>query len=254
MIKDPDQITRANIDKTQASIQSGAKQVREEIDMLETSMAVFAKTKAEAERVAAEKAACEQAERERKAQEARIELERQAKVKELARKRQTLIDANDPISMEHKLLVERFEDCVKKVTDAYADNMLYLNSLENDARSDDHDYLEGCSAILYHNANEIFASNYWEMSNTMLSQLVTALDRDLELLAQVKDMFVRKNEEPSAPAFRVQRLPRKKLRYWQNQMESSNPYVALIAMSKIEAHKLRVKRGVIAHQTNNRKN
>lgn len=253
MIKDRNRVHRENVDASKTSIKNGTKKIRQAIEDLEASIAAFAKEKGEAERIAAENAAREQAEMARKAEAARIEIERQAKMKELARKRRATIDAEDPISVEHTLLVERFEDCIKKVADVYAENMTYLNSLKQKDKTDDHDYLDSCTSILYHNANEVFASNYWEMPSTMLSQLVTALEQDIEIVTCAKDLVDRTEKPTSTTAFRAQRLPRKKIRYWQNQMESNNPYVALIAMSKVEAHKLRVKNGVIAHHLNSMK-
>lgn len=191
-------------------------------------------------------------EEKRKEEKMRIEIERQKKIQELTQRRKKAIES-ELHSVNHKKLVEQFEDCIKLVANEHLTNMAYLDTLDEESKTADHIYLDGCSSVLYQNANEVYASNYWEMPDHMLSQLITAIKQDVDLIVYTRDVLMGLIDHQTAPSFMVQRLPRKKLRYWQNQMESRNPYIAILAMSKVENHKLRVKHGVIAHKANNAK-
>lgn len=222
--------------------------LRKNLDTANKSMRDFQDEKenkriAELEQLAKEK---------RKEEEMQIEIERQSKIRELMQRRKAAIELAS-LTTNHKKLVEKFEDCINLVAAEHAANMLYLNSIDSDSKTDDHLHLNGCSCALYKNANEIYASNYWEMSDSMLSQLITAIKQDIEFIVRTRNFLTGQTNHQSLPSFKVQRLPRKKLRYWQNQMESRNPYVALLAMAKVENHKLRVKHGVVAHQAKNSK-
>jgi hypothetical protein len=86
----------------------------------------------------------------------------------------------------------------------------------------------------------------------MLNSLLDAMEDDIETMA-----FMR-GEEVIEDAYNIQpsRLPRKKLSYWQSQLDSQNPYMSYLANTKVAAHKLRVRLGRQAHKENsiNQKN
>lgn len=151
---------------------------------------------------------------------------------------------------KHDLLISRFEECVKRVIEVHAENMRYIDSCNSN--SEDNEYLKGCSFTLYNNTNEIVASNYWEMKDDMLNQLISAIDQDIDLVVYIRSIAMgSENLSASSPIVRSSRMPRKKLRFWQAQMESNNPYAILMALSKVESNRLRIRYNVIAHRTNN---
>lgn len=186
---------------------------------------------------------------ERKEAEARAERERRARLFELAKKRRELIDARG-VSANHKQLVEKFEDKIRAISEEYVLCLEYINDVSKENITDGHNSLKGCVSILYHNANEIFSSNYWEMNDDMLSSLVIALQQDIDAIRYARKLLTEIENDHYPSTFKMQRLPRKKLRYWQSQMESSNPYVVIVAMSKVEGHKASVRNSVQAHKRN----
>ena len=182
----------------------------------------------EAKRLAEEEAA-------RRAEEVRLRAEEEARI--AAEKAAAYAAARE-------LLIPRFEELLNRESDEYNKTVEYLSTttnLNSGVKKDYMDYLETTHANIQSVAEILDTIN-----NSMLNSLLDAMEDDIETMA-----FMR-GEEVIEDAYNIQpsRLPRKKLSYWQSQLDSQNPYMSYLANTKVAAHKLRVRLGRQAHKEN----
>jgi hypothetical protein len=88
------------------------------------------------------------------------------------------------------------------------------------------------------------------LNNSQLSDLVHAINDDIENLGVMRDSIAKIK---TFPVLSPRRLPRKKLKYWKDRLNSKDPYIAYVANARITAHKLRVRQGRMAHKANTEK-
>ena len=149
-----------------------------------------------------------------------------------------------------KNLIPRFEEMLSREAEEYNKTVDYLNTTDNltsGVKKDYMDYLETT-----HKHIQSVAAILDTVNNTMLNSLLNAMDEDIETMTFMRGEEVVENAYSIQPS----RLPRKKLSYYQSQLDSDNPYTAYVANTKVAAHKLRVRLGRQAHKENsiNQKN
>ena len=143
-----------------------------------------------------------------------------------------------------KSLIPRFEEMLSREAEEYNRTVDYLNTTENltaGVKKDYMDYLETT-----HKHIQSVAAILDTVNNTMLNSLLNVMDEDIETMTFMRGDEVVENAYSIQPS----RLPRKKLSYYQSQLDSDNPYTAYVANTKVAAHKLRVRLGRQAHKEN----
>ena len=211
--------------------------VSDESELSEEELARIAAEEAEAKRLAEEEAA-------------RIAAEEEAR--RLAEEEAARIAAEKAAAYAaaRSKLIPRFDEMLARESDEYNKTVEYLSTttnLNSGVKKDYMDYLETTHANIQSVAEILDTIN-----NSMLNSLIDAMEDDIETMT-----FMR-GEEVIEDAYNIQpsRLPRKKLSYWQSQLDSQNPYMSYLANTKVAAHKLRVRLGREAHKENsiNQKN
>ena len=147
--------------------------------------------------------------------------------------------------MKREGLVERLNNLVSRERDEYEKTMAFVKEFKslNIEQKSMVSYLESTRANLDGVVNSLD-----NLSNHQIIPLLDAIEDDIDNIAFMRDSFVGKPVE--IPENKIRRLPRKKLKYWQSQLNSSNPYIAYVANAKVTAHKMRVRQGVQSRKEN----